>query len=72
MGRGLYDAEPVYRAAVDACCDFISPQLGLDLRSVLFSTDDTDKANAALERPSVALPALFATEFATGQRGSFA
>lgn len=67
MGRGLYDAEPVYRAAVDACCDFISPQLGLDLRSVLFSTDDTDKANAALERPSVALPALFATEFATAK-----
>jgi amino acid adenylation domain-containing protein len=37
MGRGLYDAEPVYREAVDACCDLLRPVLGSDLRDVLFS-----------------------------------
>ncbi|HVH11530.1 MAG TPA: type I polyketide synthase, partial [Longimicrobium sp.] len=37
MGRGLYHAEPVYRAAVDECCELLRPVLGSDLREVLFA-----------------------------------
>jgi amino acid adenylation domain-containing protein len=37
MGRGLYEAEPVYRAAVDECCALLRPVTGGDLRDVLFS-----------------------------------
>ncbi|MET0396200.1 MAG: amino acid adenylation domain-containing protein [Longimicrobiaceae bacterium] len=37
MGRGLYDAEPVYRAAVNECCELLRPVLKSDLRAVLFS-----------------------------------
>ncbi|MFL5539223.1 MAG: aminotransferase class III-fold pyridoxal phosphate-dependent enzyme, partial [Longimicrobiaceae bacterium] len=37
MGRGLYDAEPAFRAAVDECCDLLLPVLGSDLREALFS-----------------------------------
>ncbi|HEX6042719.1 aminotransferase class III-fold pyridoxal phosphate-dependent enzyme, partial [Longimicrobium sp.] len=37
MGRGLYDAEPAYRAAVDTCCALLAPVLGTDLREVMFS-----------------------------------
>ncbi|MDB4947561.1 MAG: type polyketide synthase, partial [Gemmatimonadetes bacterium] len=37
MGRGLYDAEPVYRQTVDECCELLRPVLGSDLRDVLFS-----------------------------------
>jgi acyl transferase domain-containing protein/thioesterase domain-containing protein/acyl carrier protein len=63
MGRQLYEAEPVYRAAIDACCDVVNPTLGLDLRTLMFPDGDMDQGSKRLERPSVALPALFATEY---------
>jgi len=37
MARGLYDAEPVFRAAVDECCELLRPVLGSDLRDVLYA-----------------------------------
>ncbi len=37
MARGLYEAEPVFRAEVDRCAEILLPRLGLDLRDVLFS-----------------------------------
>ncbi|HSU17609.1 polyketide synthase [Longimicrobium sp.] len=36
MARGLYEAEPVFRAEVDRCAEILVPLLGLDLRDVLF------------------------------------
>ena len=36
MARGLYDAEPVFRAAVDQCCELLRPVLGSDLRDLLY------------------------------------
>jgi phthiocerol/phenolphthiocerol synthesis type-I polyketide synthase E len=48
MARGLYEAEPVFRAEVDRCAELLQPLLGLDLREVLF----------AGEAPSDAAPSL--------------
>jgi acyl transferase domain-containing protein len=35
MTRGLYEREPIYRREVDACCDYLLPRLGVDLRSLI-------------------------------------
>jgi len=36
MSRGLYDAEPAFRAEVDRCAEILRPRLGLDIREVIF------------------------------------
>lgn len=45
MGRGLYDAEPVFRREVDRCAEALRPHLGFDLREALFARD-ADAAHA--------------------------
>jgi len=39
MARGLYQAEPVFRAEVDRCAAILRPLLGRDVREVLFPGD---------------------------------
>jgi amino acid adenylation domain-containing protein len=65
MGRGLYEAEPSYRAEVDRCCELLRPHLGLDLRELLLPP--AEKAAEAAERlrqTAMAQPALFVVEYA--------
>jgi acyl transferase domain-containing protein/acyl carrier protein len=65
MGSELYACEAVYREAVDACLSLIEPELGRDLRSLMFASElDAERATRTLEQPSLTLPALFATEYA--------
>lgn len=65
MGAELYQKEPVYRDAVDACLAVVQPRLNVDLRKLMFPPpDEAARANKQLEAPSLALPALFAVEYA--------
>jgi len=63
MGEELYSSEPVFREVVDRAVEVLRPELGLDLREVLFPIDGGDGAgqeNAArLQRTELAQPALF-------------
>jgi natural product biosynthesis luciferase-like monooxygenase protein/amino acid adenylation domain-containing protein len=49
MGRGLYDAEPAFREAVDRCCELLRPVLGSDLRDVLYAADSAASASDSAE-----------------------
>jgi amino acid adenylation domain-containing protein len=64
MGRGLYESEPVYRAEIDRCLALLAPRVG-DLKPLLFPGEsERAAASERLERPSISLPVLFATEYA--------
>ncbi|HEX7185753.1 MAG TPA: amino acid adenylation domain-containing protein [Thermoanaerobaculia bacterium] len=69
MGRGLYEAEPVFREEIDRAADLLLPHLGFDLRDALYpaaaQNQDNDEAAAErLRQTAVAQPALFAVEHA--------
>ena len=46
MGRGLYAAEPVYRAELDRAAEVLLPLLGLDLRTLLDAVPRPDPGPA--------------------------
>ena len=59
MGRELYERERIFRAQFDRCADILKPELGLDLRDVLFPQD-----SAAAGRPGVDIkPGGIAVDF---------
>lgn len=65
MGAELYAQEDVYRDAIDECLELINPALGRDMRSLMFPpAAEVERATRTLERPSLTLPSLFATEYA--------
>ncbi len=55
MGRALYERDPVFRSALQACAAVLGP-LGVDLEAVLFE-----------ERHAAAAPALVAVQYALTQ-----
>ncbi|MCP4657222.1 MAG: AMP-binding protein, partial [bacterium] len=68
MGRGLYELEPTFRDEVDRCAEHLRPQLGFDLRDVLYPTEEkAAEAAARLAEIEIAQPALFVTEYAAAR-----
>ena len=68
MGRDLYDHDATYRAQVDLCCELLRPELGLDLRRVLYPSEAVTNADRdRLTQTSLAQPALFVVEYAIAQ-----
>ncbi len=59
MGRGLYRAEPAFRAAYDECCAWLTEWLGHDPRGAFWAEDPK-----TLVATSVTQPAIFTLEYA--------
>ena len=65
MGLLLYESEQTFRKDVDACCELLRPQLGLDLRTILFpKTVYEEEAARQLTQTRLTQPALFVIEYA--------
>lgn len=65
MGRELYENEPIYREIVDDCLAHLRAAENIDLAPFLFCDEDkVEQAANELQRPSLALPALFTVQFA--------
>ena len=64
MGKELYQQQPAYQTAFDACMDCLNPSFADEIRSLLFSDLlAPEEAAKTLARPSRSLVALFATEY---------
>jgi acyl transferase domain-containing protein/SAM-dependent methyltransferase len=65
MAAGLYGSEPVVREAIDRCARLLKPELGADLRRMLYPGQRRRKSAAeALKDTKVAQPALFTIGYA--------
>ena len=65
MGLGLYQSEPCYRQVIDECSSFFESYLGLDLRNILFPSENLyGSAAEQLTQPLIANSILFMTQWA--------
>jgi acyl transferase domain-containing protein/acyl carrier protein len=68
MGRELYEREPFFREQVDRCAELLIPDLGLDLREVIYPpAERIDEAAAQLQETFLTQPALFVIDYAMAQ-----
>jgi len=65
MGLDLYQREDLFREQVDYCCELLQPHLDLDLRDILYpSEESTEAAASQLKQTYLTQPALFVIEYA--------
>jgi amino acid adenylation domain-containing protein len=65
MGLNLYRDEPLFRAIVDDCCEYLKPHLGGDLRDLLFpKAGDEITARISLVNTLYTQPSIFVIEYA--------
>nr|MDZ8289084.1 amino acid adenylation domain-containing protein [Nostoc sp. ChiSLP01] len=65
MAREIYETQTVFKEQVDYCSEFLKPLLGLDLRYILYPSDDKiDETSKQLQQTAVAQPAIFVIEYA--------
>jgi amino acid adenylation domain-containing protein len=64
MGRELYEQEPIYKQSIDECAALLLPELGKDIRAIIYPDAITPDAEAQLKDTQYAQPALFITAYA--------
>ncbi len=68
MGLDLYRSKETFREHVDRCSEILRPLLGLDLRTILYpSEDQTESATRKLVETNLTQPAVFVVEYAVAR-----
>ncbi|AIS56744.1 beta-ketoacyl synthase N-terminal-like domain-containing protein [Vibrio coralliilyticus] len=65
MSRDLYQTYPVFKQAMDQCCEYLMPILEQDLREIIFPQDD--QTAARINETQFTQPALFVVEYSLAQ-----
>ncbi|NOH71943.1 acyltransferase domain-containing protein [Vibrio pectenicida] len=65
MSLDLYKTYPVFKQAMDECCDYLTPILEQDLKDIIFPKDD--EAAALINQTKFTQPALFVVEYSLAQ-----
>jgi len=72
MAREIYETETTFRKQVEQCSTLLQPHLGLDLRDILYPSDEkTEAATEKLKQTAITQPALFVIEYALAQLWMF-
>lgn len=69
MGKELYHSESVFRDHLDHCAGILTPLLGIDIRTLMFTEDEASLEDHAekLTQTWLTQPVLFAFEYALAQ-----
>jgi phthiocerol/phenolphthiocerol synthesis type-I polyketide synthase E len=68
MGKELYDHEQIFREQVDRCAEILKPDLGLDLREILYPpSEKVADAAVLLDQIRYTNPILFTVEYAVAR-----
>ncbi|CAM9593565.1 unnamed protein product, partial [Chrysoparadoxa australica] len=65
MGKGLYEAEPVYRRALDSCASILEAWLPCSLYDLMFGSDSISPD--LIDRTECCQPALFSLEYSLSE-----
>lgn len=64
MGKSLYENEPIYKDTIDTCAELLRKDLEMDIREILYPSNNIEKAREQLNDTKFTQPALFVTEYA--------
>jgi phthiocerol/phenolphthiocerol synthesis type-I polyketide synthase E len=67
MAQQIYVHERTFREQVDLCSRLLQPELGVDLREIIYAGANSPAAAEKLKQTSLAQPALFVVEYALAQ-----
>lgn len=70
MGKELYLHEPVFKDNIDRCAVILAPKLGLDLRDLLYPSQEEEipRNNMKLMETRLTQPVLFTLEYSLAQQ----
>ncbi|RYE06896.1 MAG: acyltransferase domain-containing protein, partial [Sphingobacteriales bacterium] len=67
MGKGLYEAEPVFRLAMEECAGILKTYLKLNILDIIYPAKEDEAALKKLTNTAYSQPALFTLGYALGK-----